>query len=151
MGDGSDLSSVLEALAAKFFHLAQHMHGSGGGGDSARDLSGVYIQFKVSAFSNSLFGFPFTLGSPAYAGLLPLFFIYQKDDLSVEFLKYLCCCRDDYTVFGQSCKQKQTTESQRTHSKHVTAPYSLPVLVQYPKTVIDVFFFLLSRVYSSSL
>lgn len=114
----------------------------------------LYTEFKVSAFSDSpLFGFPFTLGSPGYAGLLLLFFIYQQDDLSVEFLMRLCCCHDDYTALGQSCKQKQTHESQKTSSKLVTPPYSLPVLVQSPKTVkrwVFLFFFL-SRVYNYSL
>lgn len=78
------------------------MHGSG---VCRRPELSLYTEFRVSAFMDSPFGFPFTLGSPGYAGLL-LFFLfvcfYQKDDLSVEFLKCLCGLHDS-TAPGQSC------------------------------------------------
>lgn len=114
--------------------LLSHMPGSRG---SARDLSGVSTQNLkfLPSLTLPFLAPPLLLAVLVMLGSFYCFFIYQQDDVSVEFLLCLCRCHDDYTALGQSCKQKQTHESQKTYSKLVTPPYSLPVLVQSPKTV----------------
>lgn len=111
---------------------------------SARDLS-LQAEFKVSAFS----WLSFWLSLYSWQSWLcwapsTVFFVLERWFFC--WISKVCCCHNDCTALGQSCKQKQTDESQRTHSKLVTPPHSLPVLIQSPKTLID--FCLLSRVYS---